>query len=113
MSIDPDIQGVKPVGAAPAKADAAATAEGGVLFRALMEKIEENARALDEASASLEGPRQLGEAVSSARESVEQAVLLGSDLLEAYRAAQQRAAAETSTDASGPQDPNTGSGGGR
>lgn len=89
----------------------------GAAFRALLEKIEENARALDRASESIKDPRQLGEAVSSARESVEQAVLLGSDLIEAYRAAERRASANDQPSAprgaSHTQDSKEGSGGGR
>jgi hypothetical protein len=71
--------------------------EAGAAFRALLERLEEKTRALGAASESLDDPRALGDAVESARASVEEAVLLGSDLLEAYRAAQQRASGGPTT----------------
>ena len=66
---------------------------GGAAFRALLEKLAQSARDLDSASSSIDDPRQLGRVVEDARASVQEAVLLGTDLLEAYRAAQARAAA--------------------
>lgn len=67
-------------------------AEGadGAAFRALLEKMEQSAHQLRRASESLDSPAQLGPAVESARHSVEQALTLGSDLLEAFRAAVHR-----------------------
>ncbi|QDV09969.1 hypothetical protein Poly30_55300 [Planctomycetes bacterium Poly30] len=75
------------------KGDALGSAEtekAGAAFRALLERLERSARDLDAASESIEDPRQLGQAVMNARASVEEAVLAGSGLLEAYRAAQAR-----------------------
>lgn len=76
---------------------AQATEDGGAAFRALLERLEKTAQDLDAASASIDDPRQLGEAVESARASVEEAVLMGGDLLEAYRASQARASSESKT----------------
>lgn len=59
-------------------------------FRALLEKFEANAEELRKRTDDLADPQALKEAVSSARRSIDQAVVLGGDLLEAYRAAQQR-----------------------
>ncbi len=59
-------------------------------FRALLEKFEANAEELRKRTGDLADPQALKEAVSSARRSIDQAVVLGGDLLEAYRAAQQR-----------------------
>ena len=64
--------------------------KAGVAFRAVLERLEEKTRALGEASESLDDPSRLGDAVLSARASVEEAVSLGTDLIEAYRASTQR-----------------------
>ena len=57
-------------------------------FRALIERLEKSARDLDVASEAIDDPRQLGEVVENARESIEEALLAGSNLLETYRAVQ-------------------------
>lgn len=94
MSIDPEIQGLAAAAGRTegAGTDAAGRTEidptAGAAFRALLERIEESARALGERSDSVEDPKQLGEAVTRARESVREAVDAGNELLEAYRAAQ-------------------------
>ena len=76
-------------------AKAKASTEGAsAAFRALLERLEKTAKDLDLASESMDNPRQLGQVVETARVSVEEALLAGSDLLEAYRAAQ----AQTSSD---------------
>ena len=67
----------------------------GAAFRALLERLEESARALDRASDRIADPRELGAAVASARATVEEALSAGGDLLEAYRASQARAVADT------------------
>lgn len=79
-----------------ASPDPAQSAAAGAAFRALLERLEQSARELDEASDKIEDPRELGEAVQNARASVEEAVIAGGDLLEAYRAAQARAALDPS-----------------
>lgn len=86
-------------------------AEGSAAFRALLEKFEAGAKALDEASRAVDDPRTLGEAVRGSRASVQEALLVGSDLLEAYRAAQSRAAA--APDSAQPNDSRQGPGGGQ
>lgn len=75
----------------------AETEKAGAAFRALLERLEKSARDLDAASESIEDPRQLGKAVMDARATVEEAVLAGSGLLEAYRAAQARASSESTS----------------
>ena len=103
MSIDPKTQGLtgpQGLGGPQQQGDAKAAQhdpKAGAAFRALLERLEAKTRALGEASETLDDPRALGDAVESARASVEEAVLLGSDLLEAYRAAQQRASAGSTT----------------
>lgn len=76
-------------GAAEGRADGA-SGSGGAAFRVLLERLAQSARELDSASSSIEGPHQLRPVVEDARASVEDAVLLASDLLEAYRATQAR-----------------------
>jgi hypothetical protein len=97
MSLDPKIHGLGALQSAGETKAAEQDPKAGAAFRALLERLEEKTRALGEASESLDDPRRLGEAVMNARASVEEAVLLGTDLLEAYRAAQQRAAANSTT----------------
>ena len=73
------------------------TLSAGAAFRALLERLEKTAKDLDAASEAIDNPRQLGEVVETARVSVEEALLAGSDLLEAYRAAQARNAPDGPT----------------
>lgn len=87
---------VQPTGRSKGEVPGSAeTEQAGAAFRALLERLERSARDLDAASESIDDPRQLGQAVMSARASVEEAVMAGSDLLEAYRAAKARAASES------------------
>ncbi len=72
---------------APGAASATIQSTEGAAFRALLERLEKSAKDLDAASEAIDDPRQLGEVVETARASVEEALLAGSDLLEAYRAA--------------------------
>ena len=110
MSIDPLIQGP---GEARSTGEPRAVdndPKAGAAFRALLERLEEKSRELGEASETLDDPRRLGDAVKHARASVEQAVLLGSDLLEAYRASQQRATGPEQENNSPDGGPSTGRG---
>ncbi len=79
-----------PVGPlAPGKAGAPAGAQDatGVRFRALLERLEERARDLDERSRTLDGAAELASVVGAARASLEDALTLGDELLEAFREA--------------------------
>ena len=115
MMIDPKLGGIGSVTDAassnPSQDVRKTGAEGSAAFRALLERFEAGAKALDEASRSVDDPRTLGEAVRGARQSVQEALLVGSDLLEAYRAAQSRAAA--APNAAQPDDSQRGPGGGQ
>lgn len=64
--------------------------EQGAAFRALLERLEGHARGLADASDALREPGELAGAVDRARVSLEDALSLGDQLLEAYRAANQR-----------------------
>ncbi|MEE2939852.1 MAG: hypothetical protein VX460_05660 [Planctomycetota bacterium] len=77
-------------GAGAEEAQRAAESRTSAVFRALLEKFEANAEELRKRTDDLADPQALKEAVSSARRSIDQAVVLGGDLLEAYRASQQR-----------------------
>jgi hypothetical protein len=56
----------------------------------LLERLEEETRRLSQASEGVNGARDLAGAVDVARESIAEAIQLGDELLEAYRAARQR-----------------------
>lgn len=56
-------------------------------FEALLERLEARAAELQEKSKTLSGPAELPGAVDAARVSLEEALHLGEELLEAYRAA--------------------------
>lgn len=81
-----------PSNAAPAKAvDGPRDTKAGAAFKALLERLEDETRRLSEASDGVNGARDLAAAVDVAGESVAEAIQLGDELLEAYRAARQRA----------------------
>ncbi len=90
MSIDPRIQSSAEATVEGAARAQQSDAKAGAAFRAVLERLEEKTRALGEASENLDDPSRLGDAVLSARASVEEAVSLGTDLIEAYRASTQR-----------------------
>jgi hypothetical protein len=56
-------------------------------FEALLERLEAHAAELQEKSKALSGPAELPGALDAARVSLEDALHLGEELLEAYRAA--------------------------
>lgn len=93
----PGMTSLQPTGPPLGGPDQSAQAQdSGAAFRALLERLEQTAQDLDAASEAIDDPRQLGQVVESARKSVEEAVMAGSDLLEAYRAAQARASSSDS-----------------
>jgi len=98
--MDPLQKGVVPVkgpaSAAPAKAvDGPRDLKAGAAFKALLERLEDETRRLTEASDGVNGARDLAGAVDVARESVAEAMQLGDELLEAYRAARQGAVTDS------------------
>ena len=77
--------------AAGARSSSAAAPEGGaVAFRALIERLEEHARALAAEAQTVERPADLAGAVDKAHASLEDALALKEGLLEAWRAARLR-----------------------
>ena len=87
-------------GARPAAAPAAPS-ESGAAFRALLERLEEHTRELEEKSQTLEDASGLAGAVDTARASLEDAVSLSDQLLEAFREANTQSGARIVT-TSGP-----------
>lgn len=71
-------------------ADGPQDPQAGAAFKALLDRLEEETRRLAAASDEVSSARDLAGAVDRARESVEEAVQLGDELLEAYRAARQQ-----------------------
>lgn len=69
-----------------------ATPASGVAFRALLERLETQARELEVQSRSIESPQDLTGAVDRAHASLQDALSLGDRLLEAYRETLARAA---------------------
>jgi hypothetical protein len=61
----------------------------GAAFRALLEKLEEQATGLKRTSETIEKPEDLADAVDRARESLAQAFSIRDQLLEAWRASRQ------------------------
>lgn len=72
--------------ASPAQ-EPTATRPGGPAFEVLLERLEARAAELQEKSKSLSGATELPGALDAARVSLEEALHLGEELLEAYRAA--------------------------
>ena len=68
----------------------------GVEFRAMLERLETRASDLAEKTEQDDGPDELGRAVDSARESLEEALTLKDQLLEAYRQAEANRGREAS-----------------
>lgn len=70
-------------------ASKASDPQSGAAFKALLERLEEETRRLAAASEGVSNARDLSGAVGRAGESIQHAVQLGDELLEAYRAALQ------------------------
>lgn len=99
MTMDPLQNGALPLGGArPSDGRVVSGADAGVVrdpkaaaaFKALLEKLEEGTRRLSQASDEVDGARDLAGAVGVAGESIQTAIQLGDEILEAYRAARQR-----------------------
>ena len=77
-------------GATGAPKPQANPAASGPAFEVLLEKLEQRARELRDDSGSVENPTELAGAVDRARASLEDALTLSDQLLEAYRQSQQQ-----------------------
>ena len=95
---NPHITGSKAISPGTANKTGAAAAPGqGAAFKALLEKLETQARELEEKSSQVENPTDLAGAVDRAHASLQDALALSEQLLEAYREALQRPKAASDT----------------
>jgi len=104
------LRGVQPAGGAERtrphdpKANAAT---GGPAFRALLAELQERATALHESSQDVADPAELKGAVDAARATLQDALSLGDQVLEAYRSARATGGTERgedpTTDTRGPR----------
>lgn len=80
------------IGAAPGKGTASKvdTKEQGVAFRALLEKLGEKARILEEQTRGVDDASNLAGAVEGAKASLDDALSLGEELLESFRQSRQQ-----------------------
>lgn len=96
LPIDPQktlgLGGPAGVGGKPnaGKAEAEAAEAGGFEFRLLLERLETRASDLAQATRAVDSPDELGRAVDTARASLEEALSLKDQLLEAYRQAERQ-----------------------
>lgn len=82
------VDAARPTASANPALEPAWTGPGVPAFEALLERLEVRAAELELKSKSLSGPAELPGALDTARVSLEEALHLGEELLEAYRAAQ-------------------------
>jgi len=73
--------------ASPAKSARGADTGGGVAFRALLERLEQDARSLESQTKTVEDPTALADVTRRAHASLQDALSIGDQLLEAYRQA--------------------------
>ena len=73
-----------------APANDAASAENGVAFRALLDQLQSQVHGLQKTGETVDNPDELAGAVDQARTSLKDALALKDQLVESYRAAQQR-----------------------
>jgi len=85
-----------------ARARQAAGSAGGAEFQALLERLQERTKELEETSQAVDDPGALAGAVETARASLEDALSLSDQLLEAYREARQAVDPVDSTTDHGP-----------
>jgi len=76
------VRGPKPISQIEQRGDSAV---GGVAFRALLDKLETQAQDLKAQAGGVEGSEELAGAVGNAQESLEQALKLSNQLVEAFR----------------------------
>jgi len=82
------IQGTQPASQVEKRGDSNV---GGVAFRALLDKLENQAQDLKSQAENVEGSGELAGAVGSAQESLQQALSLSNQLVEAFRQSLQQA----------------------
>lgn len=101
LPIDPKhVAGLDSLGGKPPAQRSGVEQSASVEFRAMLERLETRASDLAAKTEQVDGPDQLGRAVDSARASLEEALTLKDQLLEAYRQAEQQDAANRGREAS-------------
>ncbi len=93
-NVQPPASGIRlpPAGSAPAK-PRQISADGGVAFRALLERLEAQAEKLADSSQKVEDAKALERAMDIARASLSDALTLSDRLLEAFREEQYKSKA--------------------
>ncbi len=86
--VDPkNLTHVQAAGSSAPRAAAPTNTTDGVAFRALLERLERDARALEQDSSRIQDPKDLAGAVDRAHASLQDALTIGDRLIEAYREA--------------------------
>ncbi len=101
-----DIPGIQPSGVDPirskpeddGKAKPQRTSTDGPAFHVLLERLQARAQELEKSSPNVNDPERLAGAVDSARESLEDALSLSDQILEAYHEAQQQTPSSSEPD---------------
>ncbi|MEM7307061.1 MAG: hypothetical protein AAF682_10350 [Planctomycetota bacterium] len=87
---NPAPDAIRPAGGSEPRAPRVEESSGETpAFQVLLERLSQSAKELEEKSAEVENPENLAGAVDQARESLNDALLLGDQLLEAWRAESQ------------------------
>lgn len=92
-----NVTNLQNVGQVAARGATPTSSTDGIAFRALLERLERDARALEQDSGRIQDPKDLAGAVDRAHASLQDALTLGDRLIEAYR----EALAQKSTPSSG------------
>ena len=91
MTQDPIVRGIQAgQPAVPQPEPKSSEGTGGPAFRALLDQLSEQTRQLKEEGDKLSAPAELASVVDRARASIDDALSLSDQLLEAYRAHQSR-----------------------
>lgn len=88
MTQDPTLRGVGSIGPMSTSETREARQTDGAAFRALLDQLQEKTRQIRQDGEELSEPAELAGAVDRARASIDDALSLSDQLLEAYRAAQ-------------------------
>ncbi len=88
------VTNVQSVGTTEPRTSAPSAGTDGVAFRALLERLERDARALEQDSSRIQDPKDLAGAVDRAHASLQDVLSIGDRLIEAYREALAQKGAE-------------------
>jgi hypothetical protein len=88
LPLPPSVHGAQPAAALPSSRKSVASSDGANAFKALLDQLDERAKALEVESSKDLTKDDLAGAIDNARASLEQMLSLKDQLLEAWRAAQ-------------------------